>query len=142
MRADARKDYEALVAVARRHLSSDGVLTSLESIAREAGVGLDTLYRHFPDCDHLVFAALNAQGEELRAASAWICSSVADAEQFEWCLAEVGGLPRFIPGASGLGRQARSAGRKVRCRSPARRSSASPTGSSPRRGGAAARGSR
>ena len=48
MRTDARKDYETLVAVARRHLSSDGVLTSLESIAREAGVGVGTLYRHFP----------------------------------------------------------------------------------------------
>lgn len=66
MRADARKNYEALVKVARRHLSNQGVTTSLEAIAREAGVGVGTLYRHFPDRDHLLFAALNAQGEELR----------------------------------------------------------------------------
>ena len=72
---------------------------------------MGTLYRHFPDCDHLVFAALNAQGEDLRAASAWICSSVADAEQFEWCLAEVEdylgsyqGLPDSVAQARRRGR--------------------------------------
>lgn len=69
MRADARKNYDALVRVARAHLTKRGVSTSLEAIAREAGVGAGTLYRHFPDRDHLVFAALNAQGEQLRSAS-------------------------------------------------------------------------
>lgn len=67
MRADARKNYEALVAVAQKHLTRRGVSTSLEAIAKEAGVGAGTLYRHFPDRDHLVYAALNAQGEQLRA---------------------------------------------------------------------------
>lgn len=89
MRADARKNYEALVEVARQHLSSQGVTTSLEAIAREAGVGVGTLYRHFPDRDHLIFAALNAQGEQLRDLSDLIrTTGPEDARLGHW-LAEV-----------------------------------------------------
>ncbi len=89
MRADARKNYEALVDVARRHLADQGVTTSLEAIAREAGVGVGTLYRHFPDRDHLLFAALNAQGEQLRAASDLIRGSGPEATRLERWLTEV-----------------------------------------------------
>lgn len=89
MRADARKNYEALVEVARRHLTNQGVTTSLEAIAREAGVGVGTLYRHFPDRDHLIFAALNAQGEQLRTASAQIRESTPEVTRLERWLAEV-----------------------------------------------------
>lgn len=89
MRADARKNYEALVRVARKHLSRQGVSTSMEAIAREAGVGTGTLYRHFPDRNHLVFAALNAEGAELRAASERIRETTPAAEQLEQWLVEV-----------------------------------------------------
>jgi AcrR family transcriptional regulator len=89
MRADARKNHEALISVARRHLSSQGVSTSLEAIAREAGVGVGTLYRHFPDRDHLIFAALNAQGEELRAASDRLRTTAADGDRLESWLHQV-----------------------------------------------------
>lgn len=89
MRADAQRNYDALVAVARRHLTGRGVTTSLEAIAREAGVGVGTLYRHFPDRDHLIFAALNAQGEQLRSASVQIRKSTPEATQLELWLAEV-----------------------------------------------------
>ncbi len=47
-RADARRNYERLVAVARDTFATEGVSTSLEEIARKAGVGIGTLYRHFP----------------------------------------------------------------------------------------------
>jgi len=48
MRADARRNYERLVAAARTVFTRDGGGASMEAIAREAGVGTGTLYRHFP----------------------------------------------------------------------------------------------
>jgi AcrR family transcriptional regulator len=47
-RADARRNYEKLIAVARDTFATEGVSASLEEIARNAGVGIGTLYRHFP----------------------------------------------------------------------------------------------
>ena len=48
MRADARRNYERLVAAAREVFARDGGGASMEAIARQAGVGVGTLYRHFP----------------------------------------------------------------------------------------------
>ena len=65
LRADARRNYEALVRVARKHLRNRGVSTSLEAIAREAGVGVGTLYRHFPTREHLLCEVLHERQEVL-----------------------------------------------------------------------------
>lgn len=89
LRADAQKNYDSLIKVARNHLSQQGVATSLDAIAKEAGVGAGTLYRHFPDRDHLIFAALNTQGEELREAAATIRTSTKAEDQLEAWLIEV-----------------------------------------------------
>src|SRR5690348_7216911 len=48
LRADARRNYEWLIAAARESFTEQGADTSLEGIARRAGVGIGTLYRHFP----------------------------------------------------------------------------------------------
>lgn len=48
MRADARRNYELLVAAAREVFAHEGGGASMEAIARGAGVGVGTLYRHFP----------------------------------------------------------------------------------------------
>jgi AcrR family transcriptional regulator len=48
MRADARRNYEGLVVAARQVFSREGGSASMEAIARQAGVGVGTLYRHFP----------------------------------------------------------------------------------------------
>ncbi len=48
MRADARRNYDKLVAAARKVFLAQGGGASLEAIAKEAGVGVGTLYRHFP----------------------------------------------------------------------------------------------
>ncbi|MFL5952956.1 MAG: TetR/AcrR family transcriptional regulator [Gaiellaceae bacterium] len=48
MRADARRNYEKLVAAAREAYTEDGTSASLEDVAERAGVGIGTLYRHFP----------------------------------------------------------------------------------------------
>ena len=67
MRADAKKNYEHLLAVARAVVIEDGANASLREIARKAGVGLGTLYRHFPTREALLEALLRASFDELTA---------------------------------------------------------------------------
>ncbi|WP_306208656.1 TetR/AcrR family transcriptional regulator [Actinoplanes sp. RD1] len=47
-RADARRNFDALLAAARTAFAEQGTDASLEDIARRAGVGIGTLYRNFP----------------------------------------------------------------------------------------------
>jgi hypothetical protein len=53
-RADARRNYEKVLAAARDAFAASGEATSLEEIARRAGVGIGTLYRHFPNRRRLI----------------------------------------------------------------------------------------
>ena len=55
-RADARRNFDALLAAARAAFAEHGTSASLEDIARRAGVGIGTLYRNFPTRDALVEA--------------------------------------------------------------------------------------
>ncbi len=55
-RADAVRNHGKLLAAARAAFARDGTSTSLEDIARRAGVGIGTLYRHFPSRLDLVEA--------------------------------------------------------------------------------------
>ncbi len=55
-RADARRNFDALVAAANQAFAEHGVNASLEDIARRAEVGIGTLYRNFPTRDALVEA--------------------------------------------------------------------------------------
>jgi AcrR family transcriptional regulator len=71
LRADAQRNRERLLAVAARVLSQAGPDVTLEAIARQAGVGIGTLYRHFPTREALVDAAYR---NEL----ARLCDSVGD----------------------------------------------------------------
>ncbi len=86
MRADARRNNERLVAAAREVFAKCGGGASMEAIAKEAGVGVGTLYRHFPkridiveavyrtDVDELVCAAEDAvaHNEPWQALVAWL----------------------------------------------------------------------
>lgn len=65
MRADARRNYERLVAAARSVLSREGGGASMEEVAREAGVGIGTLYRHFPKRIDLVEAVYRTDVDDL-----------------------------------------------------------------------------
>lgn len=56
MRADARRNYERLVDAARKVFADQGGGASMEAIAKQAGVGAGTLYRHFPKRIDLVEA--------------------------------------------------------------------------------------
>jgi AcrR family transcriptional regulator len=49
MRADARRNRERIVAAALERFAAHGPTASMEDIARAAGLGVGTLYRHFPD---------------------------------------------------------------------------------------------
>lgn len=76
MRADARKNYDHVLTVAREVMAEEGVEASLRDIARRAEVGLGTLYRHFPTREallevllHSTFDALTARAAELEASS-------------------------------------------------------------------------
>lgn len=65
MRADARKNYEHLLNVAREVVAEAGAEASLRDIARRADVGLGTLYRHFPTREALLEALLRERFDAL-----------------------------------------------------------------------------
>ncbi|WP_110598763.1 TetR/AcrR family transcriptional regulator [Salinicola lusitanus] len=65
MRVDARKNYDRLLAVAGEVFADEGADASLRDIARKAGVGLGTLYRHFPTREALLETLLRASFEAL-----------------------------------------------------------------------------
>jgi AcrR family transcriptional regulator len=70
IRSDARRNREKLLEVATAAFArADGRPLSLESIAREAGVGIGTLYRHFPNREALVEAVYRAELAEVAAAA-------------------------------------------------------------------------
>lgn len=71
-RADVRRNRAALLQAAQRHFLQDGVGTSLEAVAKEAGVGPGTLYRHFPTREALLAAVLQTRSDELVARQAEI----------------------------------------------------------------------
>ncbi len=67
-RADARRNYDKLVTTARVVFAEQGSAATLEEISRRAGVGIGTLYRHFPARENLVEAAYLDGVEEICAA--------------------------------------------------------------------------
>jgi AcrR family transcriptional regulator len=70
IRADALRNYERLIDAAREAFADGGASTSLEAIARRAGVGIGTLYRHFPTRQALLEAVYLEELERLCRAAA------------------------------------------------------------------------
>ncbi|RAU91055.1 TetR/AcrR family transcriptional regulator [Mycobacterium colombiense] len=68
-RSDARRNRERLLQAATAAFTARGAAASLESIARDAGVGIGTLYRHFPNREALVEAIYRAELAEVAAAA-------------------------------------------------------------------------
>lgn len=56
MRADARRNRDAVVEAARTLMATKGLDAQMDDIARAAGVGVGTVYRHFPTKDDLILA--------------------------------------------------------------------------------------
>ncbi len=65
-RRDARRNHELLVATAREIFAERGVEAPLDEIARRAGLGIGTLYRHFPTREALVEAIFAERVDEFR----------------------------------------------------------------------------
>lgn len=78
-RADALRNYEKVLTAAREAFAEGGEATALEEIARRAGVGIGTLYRHFPNRQALLEAVYLGEVEQVcRAAEGF-----ADAEPWD-----------------------------------------------------------
>ncbi len=119
-RADAQRNRERILEVARLASSRHGAEASLDDIARHAGIGPGTLYRHFPTRDALIEAVYRSEVEKLTAAGqrfgatmpplealrAWMLlfiDHVADKKLILPAMDTVaGGSMRLIEGARGL----------------------------------------
>ncbi|MGF6227173.1 AcrR family transcriptional regulator [Inquilinus ginsengisoli] len=66
-RADAARNRERVLEAAKAVFSAGGPDASLEAVARQAGVGIGTLYRHFPTRDALFEAVYRREVEQLGA---------------------------------------------------------------------------
>ncbi len=98
-RADARRNREALLVAAAAAFSTGGVEASLEEIARQAGVGIGTLYRHFPTRDALIEAVYRREMERLcDAADELLAELPADEALAAWLERFV----RYVPTKRGL----------------------------------------
>jgi len=64
-RADARRNRDHILGIAERYFAEHGVNGSLDAIAKQAGVGSATLYRHFSNRETLLAALLAARDEAL-----------------------------------------------------------------------------
>jgi AcrR family transcriptional regulator len=67
-RTDGLRNRERILEVAKEAFTRSGANTSLDDIAKQAGVGAGTLYRHFPSRDELLEAVYRTEVEKLAAA--------------------------------------------------------------------------
>src|SRR5258708_12284580 len=67
-RSDAQRNREGILEVAKGAFTRSGANTSLDAIARDAGVGPGTLYRHFPTREELLEAVYRTEMEKLASA--------------------------------------------------------------------------
>jgi len=88
-RADARRNYDKVIAAAREAFAERGASTSLEEIARRAEVGIGTLYRNFPNRQALLEAVYVGELEDL-------CQAAGALEDLEPWDALVSWLHRFV----------------------------------------------
>lgn len=82
VRADARRNRERLLAVAEDVFSSRGLAASTEDIARAAGVGIGTLFRHFPTKEALLEAVFVARLQQLTEDAERLSSAADPGEAF------------------------------------------------------------
>ncbi|HEY3710890.1 MAG TPA: helix-turn-helix domain-containing protein [Amycolatopsis sp.] len=90
LRADARDNRALLLAAGREVFAADGPGAPLDRVARHAGVGNATMYRHFPNRRELLAAVYAGEVDALRAeGEALLSSSDPDEALYEW-------LRRFV----------------------------------------------
>ena len=98
-RADASRNRERLLEIASEMFAASGVETSLEKIAKAAGVGIGTLYRHFPTRDALAEAVYRHNVEALCDGAEELSATLPPEEALaEWMQRFVA----YVPGKKGL----------------------------------------
>jgi AcrR family transcriptional regulator len=75
LRADAQRNFDKIVSAAREVFRERGAEGSLDEIAKRAGVGPGTLYRHFPTRDALIDAVMRDWADRINAESEEIATS-------------------------------------------------------------------
>ena len=86
-RADAQRNRERILEVAKVAFTRSGANASLDDIAKEAGVGPGTLYRHFPSREELLQAVYRSEMEKLAAAERKFAQSMPPLEALRaWLL--------------------------------------------------------
>jgi AcrR family transcriptional regulator len=86
-RADAQRNRERILEVAKQEFARSGANTSLDDIAKQTGVGPGTLYRHFPTREALLEAVYRTELEKLAAAGGKLSESMAPIEALrKWLL--------------------------------------------------------
>jgi len=86
-RADAQRNRDRLLAAAKAAFADLGADVSLDEIARRAGVGIGTLYRHFPSRDALVEAVYRREVQQLAEAASRLGDSLPAGDALhEWML--------------------------------------------------------
>jgi len=87
LRTDALRNRERILEVAKRAFTREGADASLDEIAKQAGVGAGTLYRHFPTRDALIEAVYRSEVEKLAAAAHGFAASMSPVEALRaWLL--------------------------------------------------------
>lgn len=86
-RADAQRNRERILEVAKEGFARHGADASLDDIAKESGVGPGTLYRHFPTREELLRAVYRSELEKLAAAEQKLAQTMAPVEALRtWLL--------------------------------------------------------
>jgi AcrR family transcriptional regulator len=86
-RMDAQRNRERILEVAKDAFARSGAGTSLDDIAKQAGVGAGTLYRHFPTRDALLEAVYRTEVEKLAAAERKLAQDLSPIEALRaWML--------------------------------------------------------
>ncbi|CAJ0821507.1 hypothetical protein LMG18101_04648 [Ralstonia flaminis] len=92
-RADAERNRQRLLDVAKAAFAQKGVSASLEDIAREAGLGIGTLYRHFPTREALIDEIYRDEGNRLVEAAQQLSAQLAPLDAIQaWLLLFIGYL--------------------------------------------------
>lgn len=84
MRADARRNYDKILGVAREVFAEKGADAALDEIAKRAGVGPGTLYRHFPSRADLLLAVLQEWITEVQAEGDRVAALEPEEALTEW----------------------------------------------------------
>ena len=86
-RADAQRNRERILEVAKQEFTKSGANASLEEIAKNAGVGPGTLYRHFPTREELLVSVYRSEMEKLAGAERKFADTMSPVEALRaWLL--------------------------------------------------------